>query len=209
MELFSVEEIMQNESSDIRFITQIIQNGRKEVSVLAEVDRSGPGQIVNADQEEQAESTVNDSEPEQMVHLYQGEQAEGTGQGDSADGTDAHDTGDGIDWDADYLDIAKYLISIMDRSNYKIYLANVRIEHSSRIQEHLRLKNIMYLGQGKSLKHFRRYLGDHLARQVRRVIRRAPFVLGFNGDWGFSYWIFCSFARFRQVRLLSKRFGLS
>jgi hypothetical protein len=41
-----------------------------------------------------------------------------------------------------------------------------------------------------------------LTYKIRHILKRAPFALGFNGDWEFSYWIFCSLAKFRQVRLL-------
>jgi hypothetical protein len=54
MEYFSVEEIVQNERTDICFITQIVQNDREEVSVQTEeevfvqakVDVPEPKQVV-------------------------------------------------------------------------------------------------------------------------------------------------------------------
>jgi pullulanase/glycogen debranching enzyme len=113
MEYFSVEEIVQNERTDICFITQIVQNDREEVSVQTEEEVS-------------VQAKVDVPEPKQVVQA--GPSLEDVQNG-NANGTDADDDFSDINWDADHLDITKYLIKIMDRPDNLIVRQQVRPGH--------------------------------------------------------------------------------
>jgi hypothetical protein len=126
MEYFSVEEIMQNERTNIRFITQIIQNDRQEVYVQAEEQEVA----VQAEEEVSLQTEVNVPEPKQVVHAEPSSEDEGIIKNGSANGTDANDDSNDIDWDADHLDITKYLMTMIPKSDYRMHLVKVSIEHS-------------------------------------------------------------------------------